>query len=41
MSERLFICEDCAWPFPWGTPPDDAECDNCGGPLVLEDDDPD
>jgi hypothetical protein len=30
-----YECEDCAWAWPLSSAPsDDAECDNCGGPLV-------
>jgi hypothetical protein len=33
----MWICEDCAWPWPIpGDPPDDAECDNCGGKFIRE-----
>lgn len=31
-----WTCEDCGWPWPavMGPPPEEAECDNCGGCLV-------
>ncbi len=36
-GERLWICEDCAWPWPLnGAPPSGAECDHCGGSFIRD-----
>ena len=33
-DDGMWICEDCGWTWPLpGSPPDGAECDNCGGEL--------
>ena len=40
MAE-IWVCESCGWecePNPY-IPLDEAECDNCGDPLIAEDDD--
>jgi hypothetical protein len=34
MDRQRWACDDCGWPWPLaGSPPEGAECDNCGGPL--------
>ncbi len=35
---NVWACADCGWEWPLQTaPPDDAECDACGGPLEKVD----
>lgn len=32
---KLWQCDDCGWLWPLpDEPPEDAECDNCGGELM-------
>lgn len=32
--KAVWACEECGWEWPlFFGPPDDAECDNCGGAL--------
>lgn len=38
VTRKVWACEDCGWEWPLATePPDEAECDNCGGPLEKVD----
>lgn len=39
-DDEHFECEDCGWRWPLtGTPSPTSECDNCGGDLVLVEED--